>query len=71
MKLQNFALDNWINGDGDGTELLSAVDGKPVATITSDGIDFGAILAHARAVGGPNLRKFTFSRARQHAEGAC
>ncbi|MGI9271502.1 MAG: phenylacetic acid degradation bifunctional protein PaaZ, partial [Woeseiaceae bacterium] len=34
--------------------------GDPVASITSHGLDFEAMLAHAKNVGGPNLRKLTF-----------
>ncbi len=60
MKLQNFALDNWVSGDDDGKELLSAVDSSPIARITSKGIDFAAMLGHARTVGGANLRQYTF-----------
>ena len=60
MKLGNLALDRWIEGDGDGKTLTSAVSGEPVATITSDGLDFGGMLEHARKVGGANLRKMTF-----------
>ena len=60
MKLQNFAENQWIVGDGDGRALTSAVDGRMVATITSDGIDFGAMLEFARRIGGTNLRRYTF-----------
>ena len=60
MKLQNFAENQWIVGDGDGHALTSAVDGRMVATITSDGIDFGAMLEFARQIGGTNLRRYTF-----------
>ena len=60
MKLGNFVQDRWIEGDGDGRVLTSAVSGESVATITSDGLDFAAILDHAKSVGGPNLRKLTF-----------
>ena len=60
MKLGNFVQDQWLDGDGDGTQLKSAVSGDPIARITSDGLDFMAILEHARQVGGPNLRRFTF-----------
>jgi len=60
MKLQNFAENQWIAGDGDGRALTSAVDGRMVATITSDGIDFGAMLEFARRIGGTNLRRYTF-----------
>ena len=60
MKLGNLALDRWIEGDGDGKVLASAVNGDVVASITSDGLDFGGMLEYARAVGGSNLRKMTF-----------
>ena len=59
-KLGNLVLDRWVEGDGDGNILASAVDGNAVARITSDGLDFGDILNHARTVGGANLRKLTF-----------
>ena len=60
MKLANLMQDQWIEGDGDGRLLTSAVTGEPVASISSDGLDFKAMLEHARSVGGPNLRKLTF-----------
>jgi oxepin-CoA hydrolase/3-oxo-5,6-dehydrosuberyl-CoA semialdehyde dehydrogenase len=60
MKLGNLVLDRWVEGDGDGNMLTSAINGEPVASITSAGIDFGDMLHHARRVGGANLRKLTF-----------
>ena len=60
MKLGNLAQDRWIEGDGDGKALSSAVTGDPIASITSDGLDFRGMLEHARKVGGTNLRKMTF-----------
>jgi oxepin-CoA hydrolase/3-oxo-5,6-dehydrosuberyl-CoA semialdehyde dehydrogenase len=60
MKLGNLAQDRWIEGDGDGKALSSAVTGDPIANITSDGLDFRGMLEHARNVGGANLRKMTF-----------
>ena len=59
-KLGNLVADRWVEGDGDGTILVSAVDGEPVASITSAGLDFGDILNHARTTGGAKLRKLTF-----------
>jgi oxepin-CoA hydrolase/3-oxo-5,6-dehydrosuberyl-CoA semialdehyde dehydrogenase len=59
-KLGNLAFDRWVEGDGSGTTLTSAVNGEPLANITSSGLDFAAILGHARTVGGKNLRKLTF-----------
>jgi oxepin-CoA hydrolase/3-oxo-5,6-dehydrosuberyl-CoA semialdehyde dehydrogenase len=59
-KLGNLVLDQWVEGSGDGNVLTNAVDGEPVASITSAGLDFADILSHARTTGGSNLRKFTF-----------
>jgi len=60
MKLRNLVQDDWVEGDGDGKPLTSAVTGEPVANISSAGLDFGAMLDYARAVGGPNLGRMTF-----------
>lgn len=60
MKLGNLVKDQWVEGDGDGRLLTSAVNGEAIASITSKGLDFGEMLGHARAVGGSNLRRHTF-----------
>ncbi len=60
MKLGNLVKDQRVDGDGDGTLLTSAVSGKPIASITSNGLDFAAMLDYARNVGGGNLRRYTF-----------
>ena len=60
MKLQNFAANQWIEGADDGKALLSAVDGRQVASISSQGVDFGGMLEYARRTGGHNLRQYTF-----------
>ncbi len=59
-KLGNLVADQWVEGDGDGNTLLSAVTGEPVAAISSHGLDFKSMHTYARSVGGPNLRKLTF-----------
>jgi oxepin-CoA hydrolase/3-oxo-5,6-dehydrosuberyl-CoA semialdehyde dehydrogenase len=59
LKLLNYERDRWVAGDG-AVEIPSAIDGAPVATTGSGGLDFGAMLRHAREVGGPALRKLTF-----------
>ena len=59
VQLLNYERDRWVAGEG-AVELPSAIDGRPVATTGSGGIDFGAMLRHAREVGGPALRKLTF-----------
>src|SRR3970282_1431163 len=60
MKLQHYVAGRWVEGAGSGTPLLHAVTGEVVAHATSDGIDFKAMLDHARRVGGPVLRRMTF-----------
>ncbi|HEX2140554.1 MAG TPA: phenylacetic acid degradation bifunctional protein PaaZ [Woeseiaceae bacterium] len=60
MKLENFVQDRWVAGSGDGAPLVSAVDGRTIAALTSEGLDFASMLDHARRVGGPNLRRHTF-----------
>lgn len=60
MKLESFAEGRWAAGTNDGPVLLSAVNGEPVASISSTGLDFGAMVRYARLVGGPNLRALTF-----------
>jgi oxepin-CoA hydrolase/3-oxo-5,6-dehydrosuberyl-CoA semialdehyde dehydrogenase len=60
MKLGNYVLGNWIEGDGDGQPLFNAVNGEPIATATTKGLDFQSILGYGRKVGSPALRKMTF-----------
>jgi oxepin-CoA hydrolase/3-oxo-5,6-dehydrosuberyl-CoA semialdehyde dehydrogenase len=60
QQLLNYERDRWVAGDGQLAALVSAIDGSPVATTGSGGIDFGAMLRHAREVGGPALRRLTF-----------
>src|SRR5436190_11922368 len=60
LQLLNYERDRWIAGDGNLSEIPSAIDGSPVALTGSNGIDFCGMLRHAREVGGPALRKLTF-----------
>ncbi len=60
MKLGNFVLGKWIEGDGAGQELYNAVNGDLIATATTLGLDFASILEYGRKKGSPALRKMTF-----------
>lgn len=60
MRLQNYALGQWVLGTGAGTDLFHAVTGEKVAEASSAGLDFKAMLDYARSVGGPKLRRMTF-----------
>lgn len=59
-KLNNYILGKKIPGDGDGSLLLNAITGEPVATASTKGINFAEVLEYGRRVGNPNLRKMTF-----------
>ncbi|HJU45678.1 MAG TPA: phenylacetic acid degradation bifunctional protein PaaZ [Chitinophagaceae bacterium] len=59
-KLENYVTGRWIAGDGEGQTLYNAVTGEPLATATTKGLDFAAMLEYGRKVGNPALRKMTF-----------
>ncbi|MCE9593489.1 MAG: 3,4-dehydroadipyl-CoA semialdehyde dehydrogenase [Planctomycetes bacterium] len=59
--LTSFVQERWIAGDGAATPLFNATTEEPLAETRAGGIDFRAVLAHARDVGGPALRAKTFA----------
>ncbi len=59
-KLQNYCRDAWVEGEGAGRAIVSAIDGSTVALAGSDGLDSAAMLDHARKTGGPGLRAMSF-----------
>jgi oxepin-CoA hydrolase/3-oxo-5,6-dehydrosuberyl-CoA semialdehyde dehydrogenase len=60
MRLESFLGGRWQGGGGPATVLQDASTGEVIAEAASGGIDFGAMLAHARGVGGPALRAMSF-----------
>ena len=58
--LQSYTNGHWQSASGDGTVLLDASTGEPVAAVSTDGIDMGAAVRYGREVGGQALRRFTF-----------
>jgi len=60
MTTKNYAQGKWIEGDGDGKPLYNAITGEVIATASSKGLDFPAMMDYARKVGGPALAKMTF-----------
>jgi len=60
MKLANYALGKWIEGDGEGKPLYNAVTGDIITNATTKGLDFAEMMNYGRKVGNPNLRKMTF-----------
>ena len=64
-KLKNYATGQWVEGTGEGTVLLSACDGTPVAISDTEGLEWGDIFEYGRQRGA-SLRRMTFhQRARR------
>ena len=60
MKLRSYVAGAWYEAPDGFTEVASAVDGRPVALVSSAGVDFQHVLDYARAAGGPALRALSF-----------
>jgi oxepin-CoA hydrolase / 3-oxo-5,6-dehydrosuberyl-CoA semialdehyde dehydrogenase len=60
LLLHSFANGKWLAPAGDLADIASAIDGRIVAKSSSADLDFGAMVNHARTVGGPALRALTF-----------
>ncbi len=60
MSLQSYVCGRWHSGGGQGIAMRDATTGEIIATASSSGIDFCAVLEHARNVGGPALRGLSF-----------
>jgi oxepin-CoA hydrolase/3-oxo-5,6-dehydrosuberyl-CoA semialdehyde dehydrogenase len=59
-KLSNYTQGQWVEGIGEGQLLFNAVNGNPIASASSKGVDFKGMVDYARKVGNPALRKMTF-----------
>lgn len=60
MQLRSYVQGRWHAGERDAQQLRDATTGEVIAEVSSAGIDFDAVLRHARDVGGPALRQMTF-----------
>ena len=58
--LESYACDRWVAPDSGLVAIPGAIDGRVIAQASSAGLDFGAMVRHAREVGGPALRAMTF-----------
>jgi oxepin-CoA hydrolase/3-oxo-5,6-dehydrosuberyl-CoA semialdehyde dehydrogenase len=58
--LESYAAGRWYAAPDEGQPLLDAATGEEVARLSSTGLDLGAMVAHARTVGGPSIRALTF-----------
>ena len=60
--LKSYVCGGWHEASAGFRELVDPSTGEPVARASSAGVDFGAVLAHARDRGGPGLRELTFAQ---------
>jgi oxepin-CoA hydrolase/3-oxo-5,6-dehydrosuberyl-CoA semialdehyde dehydrogenase len=58
--LESYAAGRWYAAPDEGQPLLDAATGEEVARLSSTGLDLGAMVAHARTVGGPAIRALSF-----------
>jgi len=59
-KIQNYVQGSWVAGDGEELVAENAITGEAIASLSSAGLDYEAILDYGRVVGGPAIRKMTF-----------
>jgi oxepin-CoA hydrolase/3-oxo-5,6-dehydrosuberyl-CoA semialdehyde dehydrogenase len=59
-QLRNYAAGKWVKAKQEGETLHNAITGEAIYTASSEGLNFGEMMDHARRVGGPALRKLTF-----------
>ncbi|MEM7520075.1 MAG: phenylacetic acid degradation bifunctional protein PaaZ, partial [Pseudomonadota bacterium] len=60
LHVQSFSAGEWIAPNSGARAIESAITGEVIAQAGNDALDTGAMLAHAREIGGPALRKLTF-----------
>ena len=58
--LESFLCGRWVSGAGRPATLVNPSTEEPLAEASTEGLDFGAALEHARHRGGPALRAMTF-----------
>jgi len=58
--LKSYVYGTWYEAPSGFRPLVNPSTGEEIARASSEGIDFGKVLEHARGVGGPALRAMTF-----------
>ncbi len=62
IELKSYLQNAWVSGNGKAATLVNPSTEEPVATVSTEGLDFKGALRFAREVGGPNLRKMSFAQ---------
>ena len=58
--IHSYVAGQWIPAGEGARGITSAITGAPIAFAGNDALDVQSMLAHARELGGPALRKLTF-----------
>lgn len=58
--LQSYVAGQWFRSQDEGEPVIDAVTGEEVARISSRGLDYAAMVDHARTVGAPAIQALTF-----------
>ena len=61
MKLKNYAIGKWIEGEGEGQALYDATNNEVIGYASSKGLDFAEMMEYGRKKG-QALRKMTFQQ---------
>ncbi len=59
--LRSYVAGQWQQADSGFAPLVDPSTEEVIVQVSSDGVDFGAALDHARDVGGPALRRMSFA----------
>jgi oxepin-CoA hydrolase/3-oxo-5,6-dehydrosuberyl-CoA semialdehyde dehydrogenase len=62
LELRSYLGGQWRAGGGARQTLLNPATEAPLASASTEGLDLGAALEHARAKGGPALRALSFAQ---------
>jgi oxepin-CoA hydrolase/3-oxo-5,6-dehydrosuberyl-CoA semialdehyde dehydrogenase len=58
--IENYIQGKWVKGEGEGQLLFHAITGAPIATASSQGLNFADMLHYGRSKGNTALRKMSF-----------
>lgn len=61
-QLKSYLAGQWVAGRGKTTTLFNPTTEEPVAETSTEGLDLGAAVAHARSRGLPALQEMTFAQ---------
>ncbi|MGE0434151.1 MAG: phenylacetic acid degradation bifunctional protein PaaZ [Planctomycetota bacterium] len=59
-RVKSYAEGHWHEGTGTPVAVYHAVTGAEVGQVSAEGLDYAAMLAYGRKVGGPALQRLTF-----------